>query len=266
MVTLRRFRLALFAGSLLLTAACGQDDAPPQPPAQESSAMKPLPADLIGAIQSRIADPVQRHDDLGGTAGETLTDPTEVFARLERENPELGSTPFRDCVDQLHAWGNPMPPMHFTSYPDGSLGASSTEESALPLAEPATAADIAKLETMIGRSIPADLRSLYAIADGGWGPGIAFTMGHGRGIQSLRTVRETLADLRRRGPGYTGEAEWPANLLPIADRTGPISYDLDTGRIVAFNDYYYDDGQTIDQAFTVIHPSLETWLREWVVD
>ena len=226
--------------------------------------MMPLPADLVGAIQTRIADPFRRHDDLGGTPAETLAEPAEVFARLERDNPELGPAPFRDCVDQLHEWGHPMPPMHFTTYSDGSLGASSTKESALPLADPATAAQIAALEKLIGRPLPPDLRSLYAIADGGWGPGIAFTMGHGRGIQSLQTVRETLADLRRRGPGYTGEAEWPAHLLPIGDRTGPISYDLDTGRIVAFNDYYYDDDQTIDQAFTVIHPSLEAWLREWV--
>lgn len=226
--------------------------------------MTPLPADLVGTIRIRIADPVRRHDDLGGTPGGTLTDPAEVFARLERDNPELGPSPFRDCVDQLHQWGHPMPPMHFTSYADGSLGASSTNELALPLAEPATATEIVKLEAMVGRPLPADIRSLYAIADGGWGPGIAFTMGHGRGIQSLQAVRETLADLRRRGPGYTGEAEWPATLLPIADRGGPISYDLETGRIVAFNDYYYDDDQTIEQAFTVIYPTLEDWLREWV--
>ena len=117
---------------------------------------------------------------------------------------------------------------------------------------------------MIGRPLSADLRAMYGIADGGWGPGIAFTLGHGRGFQSLQTVGETLADLRRRGPGYTGEAEWPAHLLPIADRGGPISYNLDTGEIVAFNDYYYDDEQTIAEAFTVIHPNLETWLRAWL--
>ncbi len=226
--------------------------------------MKPLPDELIEVIEQRIADPARRHDDLGGIEGETLTSPGDVFAVLERNNPELGPTPFRDCVDQMHEWGQTMPPMHVTRYENGSIRTSSVYEPGLPLARPAAAQAIAEIETMIGRPLPADLRSMYAIADGGWGPGIAFTIGHGRGFQSLRTIGETLADLRRRGPGYTGEAEWPAHLLPFADRTGPISYNLETGEIVAFNDYYYDDGQTIDQAFTVVYPSLEAWLRVWV--
>lgn len=226
--------------------------------------MTALPSDLVGKIEQRIADPVRRHDDLGGVPEGTLSDPSEVFAKLERENPELGRTPFRDVVAQMNEWGQSMPPMHFTRYPAGSTGASSENERAFALAGPASAADIARTEELIGRKLPADLRALYAIADGGWGPGVAYTQGRGRGFQSLEAVAATLEDLRRRGPGYTGEAKWPANLLPIADFGGPLSYNLDTGQIVAFNDYYYDDELTLAQGFTTLHPDLESWLREWV--
>lgn len=223
-----------------------------------------LPPDLIEQIEERIADPRRRHDDIGGTPGETLTNPEDVFAALERNNPELGRTPFRDVVAQMNAWGQTMPPMHVTRYADGGIRTSSTDELALPLARPASDTDVAEIEAMIGRKLPADLRALYAIADGGWGPGSAYTTDRGTGFQSLHSLGLTLADLRRRGPGYTGEAKWPDNLLPIADTAGPVSYDIDTGEIVAFNDYWYDDGLPIDQAFSVTHPTLEAWLREWV--
>ena len=226
--------------------------------------MSALPSDLVSAIELRIADPVRRHDDFGGTPGETLTDPEEVFALFERNNPELGPTPFRDVVAQMREWGQQMPPMHVTRYDNGGLRTSSTDELVLPLARPAEAADVTRVEAMIGRTLPADLRALYAIADGGWGPGTAYTLGHGTGFQSLQTIAETLADLRRRGPGWTGEMEWPANLLPIADTVGTVAYDLDTGEIVAFDDHWYDHDKTIEQGFSVAYPSLEAWLREWV--
>ena len=226
--------------------------------------MAGLPDDLIDLIEERIADPQRRHDDTGGIPGEVLTRPEDAFALFEKHNPELGRTPFRDVVAQMNAWGQAMPPMVVTRYPDGGLRASSEDETALPLARPANEADLAALEALVGRKLPADLRALYAIADGGWGPGTSYTGGLGTGFYSLKALASVLEDLRRRGPGYTGEAPWPDNLLPIADTTGPVSYNLDTGEIVAFNDYWYDDDLTLEQAFSVTHPTLEAWLREWV--
>lgn len=107
---------------------------------------------------------------------------------------------------------------------------------------------------------------MWAIADGGWGPGVSFTTGHGPGLHSAAGARTELKDLRRRGPGYTPEMEWQASLLPLTDGgRGMVSYDLDTGHIVAFDDYWYDSGVTrIDDAFSVTHLSLGEWLEEWV--
>lgn len=82
--------LSLISCALLvpLTACAPDDDEVPGKRVQNSErkqAMSALPSDLVGAIERRIADPVRRHDDIGGVSLETLSDPSEVFARLERE-------------------------------------------------------------------------------------------------------------------------------------------------------------------------------------
>ncbi|PVE25647.1 hypothetical protein DC522_04850 [Microvirga sp. KLBC 81] len=93
---------------------------------------------------------------------------------------------------------------------------------------------------------------------------MGFRPRHGPGFYSLERIGLEYDDLRRRGPGYTGEAAWPPHLLPLTHNVGPASYDLERGVIVAFNDYYYDDELTIEEAFTDLDPSLESWLKDWL--
>jgi hypothetical protein len=186
-----------------------------------------------------------------------VNDPEQLAQLFEQESPGSSSA-FRLVAEQMERWGQTMPPIHVTRHDSGSLGASSEDPTNCPLAPPATEAGFRQLEEKVGRAIPHDLRQLYAIADGGFGPGI------GPGLYSLERIGREYDDLRRRGPGYTGEADWPPHLLPLTDIVGPVSYDLERGVIVAFNDYYHDDELTIEQAFSDLHPSLETWLKDWL--
>lgn len=225
--------------------------------------MPELPLTLIARITARIRDPGTRHDFGPGAPLGVVTDAAELSGMFEAATPG-SSQPFQLILEQMKQWGQKMPPMHVSKNADGGLSASAQDESALPLAAPATDAAIARLQAMIGRSLPGDLRQLYAIADGGWGPGTGYTNGYGTGFYSVEVVTSTLEDLRRRGPGYTGEALWPERLLPIADTTGPVSYDLNEGAIVAFNDHYYDDDLSIDEAFSSIYPDLAAWLEAWL--
>lgn len=225
--------------------------------------MAELSPALVARIVDRIRDPRQRHDVEPGAPVATTSDPGEIARMFEASSPG-SSQAFQMMIDQMKSWGQQMPAMHVTRRDDGGLSASAEDSNALLLAEPATEAAVAEVERLIGRKLPADLRQLYAIADGGWGPGIAHTPGHGSGFYSLAGVAGTLEDLRRRGPGYTGEAPWPERLLPIADTVGPVSYDLSNGVIVAFNDYYYDDDLSIDEAFSPVYPSLAAWLEAWL--
>jgi hypothetical protein len=225
--------------------------------------MAELSPALVVRIAGRIRDPGKRNDMRPGASLGVVTDPGEMAGMFEEAAPG-SSHAFQMVIEQMKRWGQDMPPMHVTRNDDGMLAASTEDETSLPLAAPATEAAVARVEGLIGRPLPADLRQLYAIADGGWGPGTGYTAGHGTGFYSLESVANTLEDLRRRGPGYTGEAPWPEHLLPIADTTGPVSYNLDSGAIVAFNDYYYDDDLTIEAAFSTIYPALASWLEAWL--
>ena len=225
--------------------------------------MAELSSDLIARISDRIRDRGRRHDIQPGAPLGMIDDPADMHRMFEAVTPGSGQA-FQMMIDQMKRWGQEMPPMHVTQPAEGSISASTEDPHSLPLAPPASQADVTRIESLIGRRLPGDLRQLYAIADGGWGPGIAYTAGHGTGFSSLAGVAATLEDLRRRGPGYTGAMDWPANLVPIADMVGPVSYDLRNGAIIAFNDYYFDDGVAIEEAFTPIHPSLAAWLESWL--
>lgn len=218
---------------------------------------KSLSPELISSIKLRIQDPRRRSAMSKGEPAGIVTDPDQLAQLFDVGDP--GSpNPFRLVAEQMERWGQKMPPMYVTQHEDGSLGASSENPNNRSLALPATKADFKLLEEKVGRPLPHDLRQLYSIADGGFGPGI------GPGLYSLERIGQEYDDLCRRGPGYTGEADWPPHLLPLTDIVGPVSYDLERGVIVAFNEYYYDDGLTIDKAFTDLHPSLEGWLTDWL--
>lgn len=221
-----------------------------------------LPPDLIAAITARIQDPARRGGVAPGEQVGVVSDPSELARMFEQITPGSSSA-FENVVKQMEAWGQSLPPMHVTRNETGGLSASSEDANNYPIAPPATEAGFRELEQLIGRPLPAELRQLYAIADGGFGPGIGYTPGFGHGLYSLEGIGRNLEDLRRRGPDYCGTIEWPAHYLPLTDLTGAVAYDLDSGAIMAFNEYYENDGLTADQAWSEINPNLKAWLRDW---
>ena len=218
--------------------------------------MDALPGDLLARLRERAGSPTRNDADHGAHVG-TYDDWFDAVAVMEKAAPG-SATAFALGAENARANGWPMQPMHVFRHADGRLSASTDLP---PTTAPAAAGPDAwaTVEAATGQRVPGDLRDLYTVADGGFGPGI------GDGLNPIDRVVREYEDLRRRGPGYTGEAEWPVTYLPISDTTGPVSYDLATGRIVAFNDYWYDDDLAIEDAFTQVAPDLATWLREWLV-
>lgn len=227
--------------------------------------MNMLPEPLVAALRERIADPARRHYRQPGERLGAFENAQDV-ARLMDDSPFGNGDIFREMLGKMAEWGHANPTFHVTRGPHGEIAASTDDKDAYPLAAPANEADLRALEAAVGRPLPGDVRQMWAIADGGWGPGFSFTTDHGPGLHSASGARVELEDLRRRGPGYTAEMEWPANLLPLTDGgRGIVSYDLDTGHIVAFNDYWYDeDIAAIEDAFATTHLSLGEWLAEWL--
>jgi hypothetical protein len=217
--------------------------------------MEALPGDLLARLRERAGSPTRNDADHGVPVG-TYDDWFEAVAVMEAAVPG-SATAFALGAENARANGWPMQPLHVFRHADGSLSASTTPA---PTTVPAAAGPEAwaLVEAATGQRVPGDLRDLYGVADGGFGPGI------GGGLNPLARVVAEYEDLCRRGPGYTGEAPWPVSYLPICDITGPVSYDLATGAIVAFNDYWYDDDVAIEDAFTQIAPDLTAWLREWL--
>ena len=229
--------------------------------------MPDLPEPLIAMIRERIADPQRRQFGGGDIAMGSTSDP-DFLGRFMRQGLEgqepAAPDPIALIRRQMEAWGQQMPEMHLSMDANGNRSASSQKRSEGP-APPASPEDLGRLERRIGRPLPADLRQMFGIANGGWGPGYAYTQGYGAGVMSVSGVIAELDDLERRGPGYTGEMAWPANLLPLTDLGGTTSYDLDTGQIVQFDDHWYDHDITIAEAFRATHPGLEDFLQEWVL-
>ena len=227
-----------------------------------------LAEQLVEMLRAKIADPEKRHFGGDKVYHGSSSDPGAVdqFLRGGAFDPgESTSAAWDSVMRQMTAWGQQLPEMRLASDAHGNRSAS-TESPRLPLAPPATDEEIARLENRIARPLPEDLRQMFCIANGGWGPGYSYTVGHGPGILSTDGVIAELDDLERRGPGYTGEMAWPANLLPLTDLGGTVSYDLETGEIVQWDDHWYDHDKKITQAFAVSHPSLQDFLQEWLLD
>lgn len=229
--------------------------------------MPSLPQALVEMLEDRVADPRRRHFGADNQRHGSTSDPEAIKGFLNQNLQDDGTggpDPFEAIRQQMAAWGQPMPEMFLSSDGHGGFRAS-TDNPDYPLAPPATDADLAALEARIGRPLPDDLRQMYRIADGGWGPGYSFTTGHGPGLNSARGTITELDDLERRGPGYTEEAKWPAHFVPLTENVGPAAYDLDTGEIWQWDDHWYDHEKTIDQAWAVSHPSLADFLQDWLM-
>jgi hypothetical protein len=117
----------------------------------------------------------------------------------------------------------------------------------------------ARAEAALGFALPTPLEQLYAIADGGFGPGDA-------GLWPLHTVVETYGRFAATPQGPNDEP-WPARYLPIAN-ADPAIYclDLATGAVVVHDVQemaHLGRGQW-ERSFTRESSNLGDWLEDWL--
>ena len=119
--------------------------------------------------------------------------------------------------------------------------------------------DFAAAEERLGFALPAPLRLLYAIADGGFGP-------TGAGLLPLDRVVQEYREKISRPEGPVGEP-WPAKLLPLCDEDGALScLDLESGKIVNYDVQRMDHegpGQW-RRSFAPEAATLSAWLETWL--
>ena len=120
-------------------------------------------------------------------------------------------------------------------------------------------ARLAEAERRIGRPLPRELRQLYAIGDGGFGPG--------GGLLGLGELVARYHELTREPYGPLGQ-DWPANLLPLFDEDPQlICLDLDSGSIVEWDPEEIEDEESDadwQRSFIRRQASLGELLEQWL--
>ena len=229
--------------------------------------MAEISDELMDRIRKRAADPDRRYMTAAEDQSRIDLPTQEIegrFDELDRKEIEAGREPglghgdlFRMMQDKMREWGVERPTMSFIEREDGSMGASSEPAGSKPLARPPAESDWARLEQAIGRPIPDDLKRIYSIADGGFGPG--FT-----GLNSLEGIGSSYEDFRRRGPDYCGTISYPSSFLPIAAEMLDYHYDLDTGRIISSNQDWVNDGLEPEDIYDIAFQSLSAMMEDWL--
>ena len=234
--------------------------------------MTQMTDDLLARIAERASDPKRRYMTAGqdyadGQLAEEL--PIEeiesLYAERDREASARGRLDdggpteldlFRRMEAQARAFGKYRSKLWVVER-DGTISVWEARPGVKPLQQPPKESDWAKLERIAGRPIPDDLKRLYSISDGGFGPGFC-------GLKSVRTIGIDCEDFRRRGPDYCGTIAYRGSFLPIAGERLDYHYDLDTGRIISSNQNWYNYELQPEDIYDIAFQSLAEMMDDWL--
>lgn len=127
------------------------------------------------------------------------------------------------------------------------------------LAPPPPVALITAVEGQIGRSLPEELRQLYAIGNGGFGPG--------KGLFPILELGRRYVE-HTRGPFGPMGQHWPANLLPLFDEEPVlVCLDCDSGAVIAYDPEEIEDWESEEDwqsCFKREYASLADCMDGWL--
>ncbi len=158
---------------------------------------------------------------------------------------------------QMRAWGQTPPTTKSMIETDDNFRVSSDPPGAKPLQPPPAESEWKALEQIVGRPLPEDLKRLYTISDGGFGPG--FT-----GLNTVQLIGAGCEDYRRRGPDYCGTVLYPESFIPLATERLDYHYDLDTGRIISSNAHWENEDLEAEDIYDIAFQSLADMMEDWL--
>jgi hypothetical protein len=119
--------------------------------------------------------------------------------------------------------------------------------------------ELEEAERAIGRPLPGEVRQLYAIGDGGFGPG--------EGLMPLQEIVERYREMTGEAFGPLGQP-WPKRFLPLFEENPVLNcIDMDSGEMVAWDPEEIEDedsDQDWQRSFKVEHPSLAALMADWL--
>lgn len=158
---------------------------------------------------------------------------------------------------QMRAWGQTPPTTKSFIETENYVGASSEPPGAKALQPPPSESEWQALEHIVGRPIPEELKRLYTISDGYFGPGL-------RGLHSVELIGNFCDDYRRRGPDYCGTVVYPECFVPLATETLDYHLDLDSGRIISSNQNWENEGLEPEDIYDIAFQSLAAMMEDWL--
>ena len=226
--------------------------------------MTEISRDLIEKIAARANDPRRRTADAGLVADAQPLDLEAMVGQLVAQGHPAAEQ-VQGMFDNLARMMGGMDGMKqglsgmVMTGPDGSYRLGDAPPQPAELAGPPGETALADAERSIGRPLPLELRQLYAIGDGGFGPG--------DGLFPLSQLVERYSDFAGEPFGPAGQP-WPANLLPLFDQSPQLlCLDADSGKIVCWDPELIEDveqGSDFDQSFVPEADSLGALMEAWL--
>src|SRR4030095_11056862 len=222
--------------------------------------MDDFPLDLFKRIAERANDPMRRTYMAGANANATPLDMGQLMADLQ-EHGAPGAQGLLGAFGKMQGlFGGALPGFSMMG-PGGlmSMGGGGMPAGPQPLSPAPGEQELVEAESAIGRPLPDEVQQLYAIGDGGFGPG--------EGLMPLAEVIDRYREFTREPYGPLGQ-DWPKNLLPLFDENPVLScIDMDSGEMVAWDPEEIEDEDSEEdwqRSFKVEHPSLAALMAEWL--
>ena len=219
--------------------------------------MAEIPLDLFRRIADRANDPMRRTAMAGANANATPLDLNSLMGDFQKHAPPQAQGLLGALGKMQGMFGGKMP--GFTMMGPGGMMSVGLPTGPQPLNSPSSEQALADAERSIGRPLPDEVRQLYSIGDGGFGPG--------EGLMPLAEVVERYSDMTREPYGPLGQ-DWPKQLLPLFDENPVLScIDMDSGEMVAWDPEEIEDEDSDEdwlRSFKVEHPSLAARMQDWL--
>ena len=221
--------------------------------------MADIPLDLFQRIAERANDPMRRTYMSGAQANATPLDLGSLMADFQKHAPPQAQGLLGAFGKMQSMFGGNMPGFSMMG-PGGMMTmGGGLPGGPQPLSPPPGEQELAEAERAIGRPLPDEVQQLYAIGDGGFGPG--------EGLMPLGQVVDRYREMTREPYGPLGQ-DWPKNLLPLFDENPVLScFDMDSGEMVAWDPEEIEDEDSDEdwrRSFKVEHPSLAALMQDWL--
>ena len=220
--------------------------------------MPDLPLDLFKRIADRANDPMRRTFMSGAEANAQPLDLDGLTKDFKQHAPPQAQGLLGALGKMQSLFGGGMPGFMMMG-PGGMVRFGGKPAGPQPLRPPPSEQELDAAAEAIGRPLPAEVRQLYAIADGGFGPG--------DGLLPLSELVDRYIEMTREPYGPLGQ-DWPKQLLPLFDEDPVLCcIDMDSGEMIAWDPEEIEDEESDEdwqRSFKADHASLAVMLDLWL--